>query len=327
MIPKVIFIFITIVLILGGSYTLLNNHPHQEILLGAWTQGFYDANQKKLNPQKLLDFESLTKKKYSIAHYYRGWESFIDPTLVKEFSLLRKNGWTPMLSSNPYYFSDCPVQTESIYKSIAEGKCDEFLNKAGENLKKINKPFYLAFAWEMNNKDLEWSVPYTGSSPQDFVDAWRHIHDMFEKHGAKNILWVFCPNIPDVPHPSYKDLYPGDKYVDWTCLDGYNWGTTQSWSKWTSFTDIFGSSYQTISDIAPGKPLMIGEVNTTDVGGNKAGWYGDAFRDIPYNFPNIKAVVIFNEDKSKQENVNWRVDVSKDSLNSYISAIKPAIYK
>ncbi|HVT01654.1 MAG TPA: glycosyl hydrolase [Patescibacteria group bacterium] len=323
---KVVFLVIVILIIISGTYTFLLK-SHAQVLLGAWTEGFYNASTHKLNPQKLLDFQKLTKKKYSIAHYYLGWESFSDPNLVKQFSVLRKNNWIPMLSSNPYYFSDCPAQPEPIYKAIEQGKCDDFLNKAAKNLKNVNKPFFLAFAWEMNNKDLEWSVPYSRASTQDFINAWRHIHDVFNKNGATNVLWVFCPNVPDVQEASYKDLYPGDKYVDWMCLDGYNWGTTQSWSKWLSFSEIFTSPYNTIQNIAPDKPILLGEVNTTDQGGDKGQWYKDMYQDIIYNFPNIKAVVIFNENKEKQEHVNWKVDVTRDSLDSYISAIKPAVYK
>ncbi len=300
----------------------------EKIQLGVWTEGLYDAKARKLQPNKLIDFEKITKKKYSIAHYYRGWESFIDSKLINEFETLREYGWTPMINANPYYFKECPYLEKSIYKAIAEGNCDKFLHNAGKNLSNVGQPFYLLFAWEMNNADVEWSVPYTRSSSQDFVEAWRHIHNIFEEENARNIIWVFCPNIPNVPQYSYQDLYPGDSFVDWTCLDGYNWGNTQSWSQWASFSGVFTSSYKLLSAIAPEKPMMIGEVNTTDQGGNKAGWYESMFKEeIPEKFPKIKAVVIFNEDRSAQEKVNWKVDISSESLNAFIDGVNSSYYK
>ena len=39
-------------------------------------------------------------------------------------------------------------------------------------------------------------------------------------------------------------LYPGDEYVDWTGLDGYNWGTNPAKPDgWTSFDQLFSSTY------------------------------------------------------------------------------------
>src|SRR5205085_2291406 len=99
---------------------------------------------------------------------YRGWEYLSDPIIVKEFSTLRNNNWQPMLNVNPYYFVDCPASKKSLYKAIAEGQCDAFLHKAGKNLSHISEPFFLLFAWEMNNNELEWSIERSGSKPEDF---------------------------------------------------------------------------------------------------------------------------------------------------------------
>jgi len=303
-----------------------NRGPQRHITLGAWTQDLFDAKTQKLHPEKLTQFEQMIQKKVSIAHYYIGWEALADPKLIKQFQTLRSNGWEPMLNVNPYYFSQCPASSVPLYKAIAEGKCDKFLHQAGKNLSKVPQPFYLVFAWEMNNPENEWSVVHTGSTSQDFVAAWRHIHTIFQQEKATNVLWVFCPNVPDISETPYTKLYPGSQYVDWIGLDGYNWGTTQSWSQWASFAGVFTSSYNKITHIAPTKPLVIAEVNTTNQGGDKGEWYKDAFAQaIPYEFPKIKAVVIFNEDR-KNENVNWKVDISKNSLNSFISAIHTKFY-
>ncbi len=322
---KILAISIFLFIIVGFFYQAA---PQRRIMFGAWTEGLYDAKTKKLHPEKLVEFEKLIDKKVAIAHYYRGWESFTDPNLITEFEILQERGWMPMLNTNPYYFSECPPTELPLYKAIAEGKCDAFLHKAGKNLSKVKKPFYLVFAWEMNNKDLEWSLAYSGSSPQDFVAAWRRVHTIFRQEKANNIVWVFCPNTQDNTSVSYSDIYPGDAFVDWTGIDGYNWGTTQSWSQWSSFSGTFTSSYDHLVRIAPDKPMMLAEVNTTDKGGNKGEWYQDMFtKQVPYNFPQIKAVVVYNEDRSKKEKVNWKIDVTKESLEAFISAIHTKFYQ
>lgn len=314
------------------TYAFLHNHNkspiQRHIAFGAWTEGLFDGSTQRLHPEKLVQFEELIHKHVSIAHYYIGWEALANPDLIRQFNTLRSYGWEPMLNVNPYYFPKCPPTSLPLYRAIAEGKCDNFLRNAGKNLSHVNKPFYLLFAWEMNNKDNSWSIPYTGSTSNDFIAAWRHMYTIFKQEGAENIVWVFCPNVPDDSTIPYNQIYPGNNYVDWIGLDGYNWGTTQSWSQWVSFAGVFGSSYNKITTIAPNKPLMIAEVNTTDKGGNKGAWYTDMLtKQIPYNFPRIDAVVLFNEDRTQQENVNWSVDVSQNSLQAFISAINSSTYQ
>ncbi len=300
----------------------------RSVRFGAWTEGFFDGSAKTLHTQKLLEFEKLVHKKVSIAHYYIGWESLADSHLITQFETIRANEWQPMLNVNPYFFNGCPPSTLTLYKALAEGKCDTFLHNAGKNLSHVQEPFYLVFAWEMNNNQNQWSIPYTGSSPADFILAWRHIHDIFKEEGAVNIIWVFCPNVPEDNLVAYKDIYPGDAYVDWIGLDGYNWGTTQSWSTWVDFAGVFTGSYNKLTAIAPNKPLMLAEVNTTDKGGNKGKWYIDMFtKQIPDNFPKIEAVIIFNEDKTKTEHVNWKIDVTKDSLQGFRRGVGIDLYK
>ena len=36
------------------------------------------------------------------------------------------------------------------------------------------------------------------------------------------------------------DYYPGDEYVDWTGVDGYNWGVRNG--GWQSFEQVFRKS-------------------------------------------------------------------------------------
>lgn len=294
-----------------------------------WNQGFFDAKTQTLHIENLQNFEKQVGKHFSIAHYYRGWEALEKPILREEFSKIRQQGWQPMINMNPYYFDKCPASKVPLYRAIADGQCDDFLRRAGKNLSQINEPFYLLFAWEMNNHELEWSVSRTGSKPQDYIDAWRHMHDIFEEEGATNIIWVFCPNVPERPDLTYASVYPGDNYVDWLGMDGYNWGTTQTWSSWTDFSGVFSDAYTKLHTIAPEKPIMISEVNTTDRGGDKAKWYTDMLAtQIPYNFPAVKAVVFFNEDRSTTpEKINWKIDVNKNSLEAFKKSIQLDYYQ
>ena len=75
------------------------------------------------------------------------------------------------------------------------------------------------------------------------------------------MTWVWCPNIESAATTPFEQLYPGDAYVDWTCLDGYN-----NARRAASFARLFGASYDHLLRIAPTKPIMIGEIGSMEYG-------------------------------------------------------------
>jgi beta-mannanase len=296
----------------------------RSIYLGMWTQGLWDVGTNTLHPDALTNLETKIGKKVAIAHYYRGWDALDSSHIISELNTISSHGWRPMISANPYFFSKCEAKGLPLYKAIAAGNCDEFLTNIGKNLKQFGKPVFLRFAWEMNVASMEWQVERSGSSNEDFIKAWQRFHDIVYSNGGTNVLWVFAP---DVGNTNYQQIYPGDKYVDWLGLDGYNWGNTQSWSKWQSFSQVYSSAYNSLTKLAPSKPLMLSEVNTTDQGGDKPAWYKDMLlNQIPNNFPRIKAVIFYNENRQAKENVNWLIDINNESLNSFSESIKSGNY-
>jgi beta-mannanase len=232
-----------------------------------------------------------------------------------------------MISINPYFFDKCNVTGVALYKAIAQGNCDEFLKAAAQNVKQVSFPFFLRFAWEMNATSMAWGIQKTGSSNEDFIGAWRHMHDVFTAEGVTQAIWVFSPNAEQVADPTFNEYYPGDSYVDWVGLDGYNWGKTQTWSSWQSFETVFSSSYRKLTRIATSKPVMLAEVNTTDVGGNKAVWLQDMFATVTSSrFSQVQAIVFYNEDRSASEQVNWRLDESPIYMQTVAQALKNQVF-
>src|SRR5207247_7587356 len=98
----------------------------------------------------------------------------------------------------------------------------------------------LRWGWEMNGDWEPWSGAQNGGSSggaASFRAAWHHIHDIFSEVGAWNVVWVWSPNSGDLPHARwnhFSNYYPGDRYVDWVGIDGFNWGASHSWPSWTT---------------------------------------------------------------------------------------------
>jgi beta-mannanase len=107
--------------------------------------------------------------------------------------------------------------------------------------------------------------------------------------------------------------YPGDAYVDWTGVDGYNWGTSDPDFDWQSFHDVFKDIYPLLA--AKGKPILIGEMASDEVGGSKSQWIADMIPTLRTDFPSIKAFVWFDVKKER----DWEINSSASSLAAYVT--------
>ena len=143
--------------------------------------------------------------------------------------------------------------------------------------------------------------------------AFRHLHDVFTARGATNVIWVWSPNATDAPEVAgnhWTDYYPGDTYVDWVGIDGYNWGTATSFGRWQRFEDVFAPVYD---DYADRKPIMIAETASTEAGGDKAAWIAQLRPALAERFPAVAAVVWFDQHKE----TDWSFTSSPGTLAAF----------
>jgi hypothetical protein len=208
-------------------------------------------------------------------------------------------------------------------KDIAAGNYDASIAAWAKNVKAWGRPFFLRLDTEMNGTWEDYGPGKNGNTPQDFISMWRHFHDVAVGQGATNITWFWVPNIGTTTAGSVYSLdqfYPGDSYVDWTGLDGYNKNST-----YQGFYTIFKSSYDMEINIAPTKPIGIGETASHEYGGQKAGWITDALTtQLPKNFPKIKMLLWFNWRNSDDGGATWN-DWPIESSSSATAAFKSGI--
>jgi len=158
----------------------------------------------------------------------------------------------------------------------------------------------------MNGDWRPWCAGVNGNTSAEFVSVWRKVYSIFRREGATNARWVWSPISQCGDSTPFKEPYPGDDYVDWVGLDGYNWGTMQYWSRWQRFTEICGKSYSTLTKMSR-KPMMIPEIASAESGGDKATWIRNTFlQEVSAKYPRIKAVVWFHAKKE----TDWRINSS-----------------
>jgi beta-mannanase len=194
------------------------------------------------------------------------------------------------------------------FDDIVSGKYDTYIQKYATAAKAFGKKFFLDFAAEMN-ADEAW----TNHDAAKYVAGWRHVHDVFTAAGATNVVWAWCPNVTDSDGTNSATMtyYPGDAYVDWVGVDGYNWGTSQPGFGWQTFQQVFQNIYPILA--AVGKPILIGEMASDEVGGSKAQWIDDIVPTLKSSFPMLRAFVWFDVKKER----DWEINSSPSAQASY----------
>ncbi|HEX6229490.1 MAG TPA: glycosyl hydrolase, partial [Solirubrobacterales bacterium] len=207
---------------------------------------------------------------------------------------------------------------EFALSSIYGGRFDSYIRQFATAARDWGHPFFLRFNWEMNGNWFPWSEGVNGNGPGSFVAGWRHVHDIFESVGAHNVTWAWCPYAdPRFRFYPLKPLYPGDAYVDWTCIDGYNWGTNPTNPvPWMSFEKIFTSTYRRIvRNIAPRKPMILAELASTGNGRSKSAWIRRMFQALRGpKFRRIRALVWFNQ---VDRHVDWPLENSGPASRAF----------
>jgi hypothetical protein len=191
---------------------------------------------------------------------------------------------------------------------IAAGEFDPYIARFAKAIRHQRWPVVLRFAHEMNGNWYPWSEQRSGNRPGDYVRAWRHVHKVFQRAGATNVVWLWSPNIlRPVPQVSLAALYPGDRYVDWIGMVGYAVGERTA-------AQVFDPTLATLRRITP-KPVLITETGAHP-GSNKAVWTADLFRWLNRH-RDVIGFIWFERNRATGGNADWRFAADKRTLHAF----------
>lgn len=291
--------------------------------------------------------ETWQGSKNAIVNLFTNWDNTpqtIDNLFKQQLPNIWNNQNIPMVTWEPQ-FSTLSTP-DNIEVQIAQGNFDGYVKNWASRMKVFlggtdgiygntdDRRAYLRLGHEMNGNWYAWSAAKGNNSPNDFVQMWRRVKDIFSGQGldSNHLQWVWAVNNTDVGNFRAESFYPGHTYVDWMAIDGYNWGTSQTWSSWQSPAQVFGNMISRLK-VLSNKPIAITEFSSSSVGGDKLTWMTQAFQY--FSQQGIKMAVSFNQDKE----TDWAIfggrngDISYTYKNqtykaysSYKSAIKTYTY-
>lgn len=292
--------------------------PSEAIALGAFMRGVED------DPSRIDGFTEMVGEKPSIVMLYQNWEEDTEFDRGMADAVVSR-GATPLITWAPRDPLRGKNQRKYSLQKIVRGRYDAYIRDWARGAAAWDEPLYLRFAHEMNADFYPWGLGVNGNTAADYVAAWRHIHDIFVQEGAYNVRWVWSP-LADVPtsRAVRERLYPGDDYVDWLALDGYNWGTEGPvLAEWRTVSEIFGPSYDRLTGISD-KPVMIAEIASAGAGGDVGAWIEEGLlEDVPSRLLRVRAVVWFSSDKV----MDWRVNSTPESLEAYRAVAAYCVYR
>jgi beta-mannanase len=304
----------------------------QTLYWGATIGSHLTGDQAPWDMSAVTRFEEGAQKSASMVQFFQPFAdcghspcSFYDFPLTPMESI-RQHGAIPVLSWSSQSIPSSLNEPDFQLSDLIEGRYDSYIAEFATEARSWGHPFFLRFNWEMNGNWFPWSEGVNGNSAGQYVAAWRHVHDIFASVGATNATWVWCPFVdPGNTLQGIASLYPGDAYVDWSGLDGYNWGTNPASPRgWRSFDQLFEDSYRQIAEtIAPSKPMMIGEVGSSEYGGSKASWIAETLAEVPVEYPQIRAFLWFDK---FDDSMDWPIETSASATGAFAQGIQPPSY-
>jgi Glycosyl hydrolase family 26 len=307
--------------------------PSGPLYWGAWIGDQLTGTQAPWDMSAVSKFEQMTGKPMSLVQFSSPFaDCSSSPCSFYKFPTssmqsIRDHGSIPFFSWASQATPASINEPDFQLSDVISGRYDAYIREFAEGAREWGHPFFLRFNWEMNGNWFEWSEGVNGNQPGEYVAAWRHVHDIFTEVGATNASWVWCPNVdPEGQLQNLSSLYPGDAYVDWTGLDGYNSGTNPTRSdRWRSFNQLYSSTYRLITEqIAPSKPLVISEVASSEQGGSKAAWIEEALSAVPAEYSKVGALLWFEK---YEDGMDWPIESSASATSAFASGIQNPIYR
>ena len=296
----------------------------KDILFGA------SDDSKGVSYENIINLEDSLAVTFPIIHIYQAWGEQPEHKFpTNQVDAINRIGSVPMITWEPWLakfsqedypkIKDLEIRNDHGLTSVANGDYDQFIKEWALEAQKVDYPIYLRLGHEMNDPNrYPWGPP--NNDPSEFVAAFKHVRDVFESVGTKNIIWIWSPHLK---YGQFKEYYPGSDYVDVVATAALNFGTASSWSNWWTFEQLFGNYYKQLAAFY--KPIMIAEFGSLKTGGNRAKWFGDALEDFYVKYPYVNSIVFFHyssDPSSSYKTVNWYIKNDKEVTTAIKKQLK-----
>lgn len=219
--------------------------------------------------------EAWQGKRHAVVNLFADWcnrAKTLDNLFRQPLPNVWANGNVPLVTWEPYLCSPAATPAD-VEVRAARGDYDAYITTWVTRLRAFvsgpnghlgdddDRRVYLRLAHEMNGNWYPWSAALGNNSPGDYVRMWLRVRSIFAQQGldARTVQWIWAVNHDDFGLWRAEDSYLGPENVDWIGIDGYNWGTSQSWSSWRTPQQVFGTMITRLRESGMRQPLALTE--------------------------------------------------------------------
>ncbi|MFD7442413.1 glycoside hydrolase family 26 protein [Streptomyces sp. NPDC059909] len=265
---------------------------------GAWWGAYVPYARSGSLTEAVHAFEQKIGRKLDLVYNYHDMSnSSLDGELLTadEQELGRDRllmlAWESTVWTEPHH--DGWTETQLGWKNIASGKYDrDIIDPQARRLKAYGKRIFVSF-----DQETDFRIKEGAGTPEEFVAAYRHLHDRFEELGVDNVVWVWTVSGYLGNAELMKQLYPGDEYVDWIGMDQYNYYLCHKSPNWLDFDRSQRPSHDWLrANISDRKPVMLAEFATAPdptQPQRQRDWYARIPEVVP-TLPRVRALVHWN---------------------------------
>ena len=184
---------------------------------------------------------------------YSGWHQGFKTTFVAG---TRTAGAVPFVQIEP---------RDANLAAIARGADDSYLRAYADAVAAYHGAVVIGFGQQMNEHEFSWG--YLRTSAAVFVQAWRHIVDIFRAQNADNVTWIWTIGKSNATAPPLRDWWPGAGYVTWVGVEGY----------YDSPASAFAGTIASVRHITEDPVLLFGDsraMNRAGAGGRWSSFHG-----------------------------------------------------
>jgi len=238
----------------------------------------FGGTEDIVSTKKIKDFEQLVNKEIVWAYFSNNWYDNIQFP-KNSVDIINNEGKIPFIRLMPRTnFDEGGPDPNYTMQKIIDGAFDTELTQWAIDAANTDIPLLIEFGTEVNGNWFPWNGLYNGAGnkteygdknrfdgPERFVDAYRHIIDIFRANEVNNITWFFHIDAygePNVDWNKFENYYPGDNYIDWLGVSIY--GPQESTEDYIEFSDILDEIYPRLTELSD-KPIAILEFAITEM--------------------------------------------------------------
>jgi len=247
----------------------------------------------------IANFETQVGRKLDLVAVFVDLGS--DPFPAQYAATVKNQGKTLIIFWEPYNAS---------LDDLIAGKYDVYIKQFATSAKTYAGPVILAPLHEMNGNWDPWDGTVGSNTAVKVIAVWQRLYNLFSDVTNVKFGWaVNNESLPDSRANQLENYYPGDNYVDYVGVDGFNFD-----DPWQSFSEIFNNALSRLTVYH--KPIYIFSFACAQ-GTNKPAWITDALTVQIPKHPEIIGWVWFNENKEQ----DWRVWSDPASLQAFKQAL------